>query len=106
MRCTACGPQVQPGAETAEAPSELAAVETRPVEGRSTGAAAAAALKRITVRYAGACAGCGAVLPAGRSALYERATRAMTCLTCSEEAEPTPAATALPGASEGATPTP
>jgi len=31
MRCTACGPQVQPAAETAEVPSELTAVETRPV---------------------------------------------------------------------------
>lgn len=38
--------------------------------------------KRMRLRYAGHCRVCGAALPAGTDAVYERATRTVRCLEC------------------------
>ena len=40
------------------------------------------ALKRMRLRYAGACRSCGAELAAGTTAVYERPTKTVVCLAC------------------------
>lgn len=42
--------------------------------------------KRMRLRYAGTCRECGADLPAGTKAVYERSRRAVRCLECPAEA--------------------
>jgi hypothetical protein len=45
----------------------------------------------MRLRYAGHCQSCGQDLPAGSTAVWDRAARTVTCLSC-EEAAPTPVA--------------
>ena len=40
------------------------------------------ALKRMRLRYAGTCRSCGEALTAGTTAVYERATRTVVCVSC------------------------
>ncbi len=37
----------------------------------------------MRLRYAGTCTRCGASLPAGTTADYDRASRTVACVTCS-----------------------
>lgn len=53
--------------------------------------------KRMRLRYAGTCRLCGGVLSTGTDALYERQRKTVRCVTC--EAEPTPMADGVAGAS-------
>ena len=59
------------------------------------------AIKRMNLRYAGSCCACGVKVPAGVLADYHRATKSVSCLTCSAAA-PTDAevAPALGGSAE------
>jgi hypothetical protein len=45
------------------------------------------AAKKIRLRYAGRCRRCGTALTAGTPALYERASKTVRCLGCSEPAD-------------------
>ncbi|UJP09439.1 NERD domain-containing protein [Microbacterium sp. KUDC0406] len=56
--------------------------------------------KRMRLRYAGHCRLCGAALPAGTDAVYERSTRSVRCLTCA----PDEADAAEPGDADAETP--
>ena len=40
------------------------------------------ATRTMRLRYAGKCAGCGAALPAGATARYDRTSRTATCVVC------------------------
>lgn len=53
--------------------------------------------KRMRLRYAGTCRLCGAALPTGTDAIYERHSKTVRCVTC--EAEPCAAASGVAGAS-------
>lgn len=44
--------------------------------------------KRLRLRYAGICHLCGAQLPAGEPAVYERAARRVRCIACPTSGEP------------------
>jgi hypothetical protein len=44
------------------------------------------AMKIMRLRYPGSCRSCGADLSAGTKAIYDRASRKITCLTCVESA--------------------
>jgi hypothetical protein len=46
----------------------------------------AAPFKRMRLRYAGACRGCGAALPAGQTALYYRVDKQVECISCFDRA--------------------
>jgi len=39
-------------------------------------------VKKMKLRYAGACRACGVDLPAGEQAMYDRTHKAVTCLPC------------------------
>lgn len=43
-------------------------------------------MKQMRLRYAGACRLCGALLPAGRVAIYESETKTVRCLACASTA--------------------
>lgn len=43
-------------------------------------------MKQMRLRYAGACRGCGASLPAGTEAIYESETKTVRCVECATEA--------------------
>ena len=50
-------------------------------------------LKKLRLRYAGACVACGATLPAGSQGLYDAATKTVRCVACpteGPEVEPAP----------------
>ncbi|SFS17493.1 Nuclease-related domain-containing protein [Microbacterium sp. cf046] len=51
----------------------------------------------MRLRYAGTCRLCGAALPTGTDAIYERRSKTVRCVTC--DAEPTAAADGVAGAS-------
>jgi hypothetical protein len=42
-------------------------------------------MKKMRLRYAGACRLCGASLPAGTEAIYESETKTVRCLECATE---------------------
>ena len=44
--------------------------------------------KRMRLRFAGICHLCGAALPAGEAAVYERAARRVRCIACPTRTEP------------------
>lgn len=46
------------------------------------------AAKKMGLRYAGVCRRCGAELPAGEPALYDRASRTVSCLECATPCVP------------------
>lgn len=46
--------------------------------------------KRMPLRYPGTCRGCGAEIPAGTEAFYERSTRTVRCLTCDPMSDTAP----------------
>ena len=48
-------------------------------------APAASPFKRMRLRYAGTCRGCGVALPAGQLAVYFRADKQVECLVCFEQ---------------------
>ena len=51
-------------------------------------------VKRMRLRYAGVCRVCASDLPAGTTAVYERSTRSVRCLT-HEQTEPAPDAASV-----------
>jgi len=55
-----------------------------------TGAPPSAAVKRTRLRYAGTCRECGAALPAGETAVYERESKTVVCLACGDAPAPVP----------------
>lgn len=55
-----------------------------------TGAPPSAAAKRMRLRYAGTCRDCGAALPAGETAVYERESKTVVCLACGYAPAPAP----------------
>ncbi|WP_231494950.1 nuclease-related domain-containing protein [Cellulomonas sp. KRMCY2] len=55
-----------------------------------TGEAPSAAVKRMRLRYAGTCRECGAALPAGETAVYERESKTVVCLACGDAPAPAP----------------
>ena len=59
---------------------------------------AAATTKRMRLRYAGACRGCGVKVSAGVVAVYDRVARKVTCMGCTnnELVSPAPVSAALP----------
>ena len=67
----------------------------------------ASPFKRMRLRYAGTCRGCGATLQAGQPALYFRADRLVECVVCFEQSA-RPGAPVLPDEdlTAGTTPTP
>lgn len=57
--------------------------------------------KRMRLRYAGTCRGCGAALPAGATGVYERGSKTVICLACA--GTPVPASDgAMAAAEQGA----
>ena len=54
------------------------------------------AAKRIRLRYAGPCRGCGADLSAGETAIYERESKTVMCLACAAKPAAPPAEGAPP----------
>ncbi len=46
--------------------------------------AAAASARRMTLRYAGKCRGCGLAVPAGVVAVYDKVAKNVTCMRCSD----------------------
>lgn len=52
--------------------------------------APSAATKRMRLRYAGTCRECGAAVPAGATAVYERESKTVVCLVCSDAPAPAP----------------
>jgi len=46
-------------------------------------------MKQMRLRYVGVCRLCGASLPAGTAAIYERETKTVHCLECGTEATET-----------------
>jgi len=59
---------------------------------------AAATTKRMKLRYAGVCRGCGAEVPAGVVAVYDRVAKNVTCVACTDTtpAAPVPVSPAVP----------
>ena len=55
-------------------------------EGARVGGTANSSIKRMKLRYAGSCSACGVNVPAGVLADYHRATKSVSCLTCTTEA--------------------
>jgi len=55
-----------------------------------TGAPPSAAAKRMRLRYVGTCRECGAALPAGETAVYEREPKTVVCLACADAPVPAP----------------
>lgn len=58
----------------------------------TSGGDAVVPAKVMRLRYAGACAGCGADLESGSRAAYYKATKTVRCLACIESDEPAPLA--------------
>jgi hypothetical protein len=52
------------------------------IDRRAEPSAGASELKRLRLRYAGACMRCGAPLATGAEALYDRRLKTVQCLTC------------------------
>jgi len=52
------------------------------------GTAPPAAVKRMRLRYAGACRECGAALAAGETGVYERESKTVVCLACADAPAP------------------
>ena len=46
---------------------------------------AAATTKRMKLRYDGVCRGCGAEIPAGVLAVYDKVAKNVTCVACTDE---------------------
>lgn len=77
-RCKNCGPD---GGDASATPVD-AVPAAAAVTVVTDDAAPQPEAKRIRVRYAGVCSACGAELPVGAAALYDRAAKTMRCLDC------------------------
>ena len=65
--------------------------DTRPVIDDRTSDDDAATTKRMKLRYAGVCRGCGFKIPAGALAVYDKVAKNVTCLSCADGTPVAPA---------------